>query len=176
MSRSALREAFLDARIALREVMVKFGLKAFGEMLEDDRTEVCGPKSLPQGCRRAYRHGHDVGKVVLGGRKVVVSKPRVRSVAGKELELPSWRRAQEEDPLQERALEQMLAGVTSRKYDRSLEELSEDLPTRTTSRSSFSRALVARTSRRMREFFSRPLGDLDLPVHACSVSALEGRG
>ncbi len=164
MSRSGLREAFLDARIALKEVMVGFGMRSFAEMLEEDRTTLCGPKSRPQTGRRAYRYGSDVGRVVLGGRKVVVSKPRVRSVEGKEVELACWGRAQEEDPLEDRALEQMLAGVSSRSYDRSLEGLGEDLPTRTTSRSSFSRALVARTGRQVKEFLSRPLGDLDLPV------------
>jgi putative transposase len=163
-SRSALREAFLDARLALREVMVGFGMRSFAEMLEEDREALCGPKSRPQPQRRAYRYGHDVGRVVLGGRKVVVSKPRVRSVEGRELELPCWRRAQEEDPLEQRVLEQMLVGVSSRSYDRSLEELGEELPTGTTSRSSFSRALVSRTRRQVKEFLSRPLGELDLAV------------
>jgi transposase-like protein len=164
MSGSALRTAFLDARLALREVMVGFGMKAFSEMLEEDRTQLCGPRSRPQLNREAYRYGHDVGRVVLGGRKVLVSKPRVRSVEGSEIELPCWSRAQECDPLEARALEQMLVGVSSRDYGRSLEGMGEDLPTGSTSRSSFSRALVQRTGRQMREFLSRSLEDLDLVV------------
>ena len=163
-SRSTLREAFLGAVVCLREVMVNFGLKAFTDMLEDDRTELCGPKNRPQAERAAYRHGYDEGRVVLGGRKVVLEKPRVRSVEGAELELPSWKRAQEEDPLQERVLEQVLVGVSSRKYGRSLEELTQDVPSVSTSRSSFSRQLIARTTQQVGAFLSRPLGELDLPV------------
>jgi len=163
-SRSTLRGAFLGALISLREVMVNFGLRAFSEMLEEDRTQLCGPKHRPQPQRGAYRHGYDEGRVVLGGRKITLSKPRVRSVEGAELELPCWGRAQEEDPLQERVLEQMLVGVSSRAYGRSLESLSEELPSRSASRSSFSRQLVARTTQQVEAFLSRPLGEVDLPI------------
>jgi len=163
-TRSGLRRAFLDARIALRDVMVWFGLQSFHEMLEEDRTELCGAKSQPQPERTAYRHGHDEGRVVLGGRKVIVRKPRVRSLAGEELELPCWSRAKEEDPLHERVFEQMLVGVSSRQYGRSLEAMPEGTPSGSTSRSSFSRTLVARTTRQVEAFLSRSLGELDLPV------------
>lgn len=144
--------------------MVWFGVESFREILEEDRTQLCGAKHRPQPDRTAYRHGHDEGRVVLGGRKVIVRKPRVRSVAGEELELPCWSRAKEEDPLQERVLEQMLVGVSSRQYGRSLEPMPEEVPSVSTSRSSFSRRLVARTSRQVEAFLSRPLGELDLPV------------
>lgn len=163
-SRSTLRGAFLGALVSLREVMVEFGLRAFGEMLEEDRTQLCGPKHQPEPQRRAYRYGSDQGRVVLGGRKIAMSKPRVRSVDGEEIELPCWQRAQEEDPLQERVLEQMLVGVSSRAYGRSLESLGEEHPSVSTSRSSFSRKLVARTSEQVEAFLSRPLGEIDLPV------------
>ena len=127
-------------------------------------TELCGAKSQPQTDRTAYRHGHDEGRVVLGGRTVVIRKPRVRSLAGEEMELPCWSRAKEEDPFQERILEQMLVGVSSRQYGRSLEEMPEEIPSASTSRSSFSRKLVARTARQVEAFLSRPVGELDLPV------------
>lgn len=144
--------------------MVNFGLQAFSEMLEEDRTQLCGPKSRPPPGRAAYRYGYDQGRVVLGGRKLVVPKPRVRSVGGSELELPCWSRAQEEDPLQERVLEQMLVGVSGRGYGRSLEPLTQELPSVAVSRSSFSRQLIARTSQQVEAFLSRSLGELDFPI------------
>ena len=164
MRRSGLRVAFLDTRIALREVMVRFGLESFREMLEEDRTELCGAKHEQRPERTAYRHGHDEGRVVLGGRKVIVRKPRVRSLGGEELELPCWSRAKEEDPFHERVLEQMIVGVSSRQYGRSLEAMPEEVVSVNTSRSSFSRSLVARTNRQVEAFLSRPLGELDVPV------------
>ena len=79
MARSGLRKSFLTAQVALREVMVWFGMEAFAGMLEDDRTELCGQRHHPQVDRKAYRYGYDEGRVVLGGRKVTMRKPRVRS-------------------------------------------------------------------------------------------------
>lgn len=159
-----LPEVILDARLALREVVLGAGLRVLAAMLEEDRTMLCGPRSQPDEQRRAYRHGQDEGCLVMGGRKVRVSKPRARSTEGRELELPTWRRLSGEDPLQERVVEQMLVGVSTRAYARSLEDLPAGTETVGTSRTNVSRQFKARTRRQMENFMSRPLGDLDLPV------------
>lgn len=100
---------------ALRELVMATGLAVFETMLEEDREALCGPAGSWQGSqRRAYRYGHEQGRVVLGGRKVQLSRPRVRSVGGEELALPSWVAMRQEDPLHERALEQMVVGVSTR--------------------------------------------------------------
>ena len=161
---STLKKWFFSPGVALREFVMKAGLESFKEILEKDREDLCGPKNRPHPERSAYRHGHDEGRVVLGGRKVVVSKPRVRTISGKEAELPSWKHAKEEDPLEERVVEQMLVGVSSRGYARSLESLGDEAKSVGTSRSSFSRHLVARTAKQVEEFLSRPLGEKDFPV------------
>jgi hypothetical protein len=44
---------------------------------------------------------------------VRLQKPLARSLEGRELDLPSWRQVTLEDPLQERALEQMLVEVST---------------------------------------------------------------
>src|SRR5688572_9794330 len=90
-SKHTLAEVLLDAQRSLRELVLSEGLEVFSKMLEDDRTALCGRKNQPQENREAYRHGHDEGQQVLGGRKIRLSKPRVRSVAGQEVELPTWR-------------------------------------------------------------------------------------
>jgi transposase-like protein len=161
---SRLPGIFLDTRRALRELVLTSGLQVFAEMLEEDRTALCGPRHQPNGDRRAYRHGHDEGSLVFGGRKIQLEKPRVRSVAGEELELPTWRRMAAEDPLQERVVEQMLLGVSSRGYESSLEPLPEEVPSRGTRRSSVCRHFIARTGEQTRAFLSRSLESLDLPV------------
>jgi transposase-like protein len=133
-------------------------------MLEADREALCGPNRRWQPERDAYRYGYDEGWLVLGGRTVKVRRPRVRGVRGGEIELPTWQRFAEEDPLHQRALEQILAGVSTRKYGRSLETLPEGLDAGMTSSSSVSRRFVAVTQRRVEAFLSRPLDGLDLPV------------
>jgi transposase-like protein len=153
-----------DARQSLHELVLTKGLEVFAKMLEDDRTALCGPKHRPQGDRVAYRYGHDEGQQVLGGRKVRLRKPRVRSVTGRELELPTWREMNQEDPLNQRVIEQMLVGVSTRNYGRSLEPLPAAVPITGTSRSAVSRHFVASTRSQVEKFLSRRLDDLDLPV------------
>ena len=77
--------------------------------------------------------------------------------------LPTWKKYRSDDPLQERALEQILCGVSNLKYERSL-EASDELESSGTSKSSVSRRFVAHTKRRVEEFLSRPLDGLDLLV------------
>jgi putative transposase len=154
----------LSPRARLMEVVLAHGFQGVIEMLEADREALCGPRRLWQPERTAYRYGHDDGRLVLGGRTVKVRRPRVRGVHGGEIELPTWQRFAEEDPLDERAVEQILAGVSTRKYGSSLEALPAGLEAGMASSSSVSRRFVAVTQRRVETFLSRPLDALDLPV------------
>jgi putative transposase len=163
-STSRLGHPRLVLGAALREFLLAAGFRVLLEELEADRSALCGAKGKFQEGRRAYRHGHDDGQLVLGGRKIRVPKPRVRGVEGGELELPRWRHYSEEDPLSARVQEQILVGVSTRGYARSLEPLHEGLEETTVSRSSVSRRFVARTTAQVERFLSRSLGALDFPV------------
>ena len=161
---SRLPQVLLDTRRALRELVLVNGMKVFAEMLEEDRTALCGPRHQPSADRTAYRHGHDEGSLVFGGRKIGLERPRVRSVAGKEIELPTWSRMSSEDPLRDRVVQQILSGVSSRGYEGSLEPIPEEIPSRGTRRSSVCRQFLARTAQQTQAFLSRSLEGLDLPV------------
>jgi len=161
---SRLPQVLREGRRALRELVLANGLRVFAEMLEEDRTLLCGPRHRPSPDRRAYRHGHDEGRLVFGGRKIRLQKPRVRTVTGEEIELPTWREMAGEDPLRDRVVEQLLLGVSSRGYEGSLEPLPEEVPSRGTRRSSVSRHFLARTAEQTQSFLSRSLEGLDLPV------------
>lgn len=154
----------LSARRALRGLVIAAGLEQFYRELEAEREALCGPRRRKQAERRAYRYGYDEGPLVFGGRKLRLPKPRVRSVAGQEVELATWREMQAEDPLEERVLEQILVGVSTRGYARSLEEVAPGVESVAVSRSSVSRRLIARTAAQVESFLGRALGDLDLPV------------
>ena len=158
-----LRRALSEGVSSLMDLFRLAGLDELSQRLEGDREVLCGPKGRWQADRQAYRHGHDEGCLVLGGRKIRLAKPRVRSVKGEELELPHWQQFAQEDPLDARIFEQLVVGVSTRSYPRSL-ELSGELEDVATSRSSVSRRFVAQTSRRVEEFLSRPLDVYDLPV------------
>lgn len=78
--------------------------------------------------------------------------------------LPSVRRFQQEDPVPERVLNQILVGVTTRRYDASLEPAPPGVVGRGTSKSAASRHLVARMASKMKAYLSTPLGEVDLLV------------
>jgi len=87
------------------DLVVSTGLQVFEAMLEQDREALCGPKwkRLPE--RSATRAGRTSGEVTLGGRRIVLQRPRVRSATAGELRLPSFAFAAERDPLDARTLE-----------------------------------------------------------------------
>jgi putative transposase len=151
-------------RLELREFVISAGMEALKTLLEAERTAICGPRYEHQGLRRAYRGGHTMGELVLGGRKVQVSRPRARGLKGKEEHLPSWSAFSADDPLRNRALEQMLVGVSTRRYERSLEPMPAEVATRGTSKSAVSRRFVATTKAKMGEWLGRDLSSIDLVV------------
>ena len=111
----------------------------------------------------AYRAGHAPSQVVLGGRKVAIRRPRARR-DGTEVPLPTVRAFTDADPLNRRVVEQMLVGVATRQYARSLEPLGPDVAARGTSKSAVSRRFVAQTQAQLDAWRATPLDDLDLAV------------
>ncbi len=150
-------------RQGLREVIFEEGMQVVLAMLEEERTAFCGPRHQQGEDRRARRHGYADGELVLGGRLVNVRRPRARSEHG-EVQLPSWRSFSERDPLNDRAVEQMIVGVSTRKYARSLEPVDRKLKTRGTSKSAVSRRFVAMTEARVKTWLERDLSTIDLAV------------
>lgn len=173
-----LIEVIVSLRDGLRELVVSSGLQVLKALLEEDRQRLCGPARKKQQDRTAYRYGYDSGQLVMGGRKLAMEKPRVRSVNGEEVTLPSWEEFQRMDPLDQRVVEQILCGVSTRGYERSLEPLDQDRKAIGVKRSSVSRRLVMTTAARVRTFMNRPLDEWDLPVilidgiHICEAMVL----
>ena len=79
-----LVEVVVGLRDGLRELVMSSGMQVLEKLLEDGRQQMCGPAKKKQSDRQAYRYGHDKGQLVMGGRKVSLAKPRVRSVEGEE--------------------------------------------------------------------------------------------
>jgi transposase-like protein len=154
--------AMVDARATLREAVVSAGMSVLAAMLEEDRTALCGPRYEHDAGRSAVRAGHVTGELVFGGRRVRVRRPRVRGVDGREVPLSTWERFACDDPLNERAVEQMVLGVSTRNYARSLEPT--PLESRGTSRSAVSRRFVAATREHLARMMSRDLSTLAIRV------------
>jgi transposase-like protein len=159
-----LLSALEDAENAFFGLCVETGRQVLTAMMEHDRIALCGLAGRHDAERQAVRAGSAESAIVLGGRRIGMRRPRVRSVADREVRLPSFEAASKEDPLDRHTLEAIASGVTMRRYGRSLEQLPAGETDRSTSRSSVSRRFVALTQKRLAETFSRPLDDLDLRV------------
>ena len=156
-----LVEVLVDTKTALFELMVHSGLQVLDALLEEDRTALCGLRYAHHADRHASRAGTVSSEVVLGGRKVAMQRPRVRA-EGREVPLPTFQAVAQADPLNRRVVEQMLVGVATRHYARSLESVPAGVVSRGTSKSSVSRRFVAKTTAQLRAWQSAPLDGLDL--------------
>src|SRR6266852_1819875 len=151
-----------DAQTAFFGLCLTAGQQVFQTLMEQDRTQLCGPKNVPDPARQAYRGGSAPSEVVLGGRRIVLPRLRARSVTGDELPLPSFAYASVRDPLDARTLEAIAIGVTTRKYHRALDPLPVEVPERAVSKSAVSRRFVALTSARLTTWLAMPLDALDI--------------
>jgi len=143
---------------------VRAGKQVLAAMMEADRQALCGPKGRPNAQRRAYRGGHTHSSVVLGGQCIGVQRPRVRSVDSVEMRLPTFEWAAATDPLDLATMHAIAAGVSTRRYRGTVEELPDGEVSSATSKSSVSRRFVALSTEQLHEWMSSPLDALDLPV------------
>jgi putative transposase len=145
------------AREALWETVMLSGLAFAEEALEAERTRLCGPRYTHNAERAALRAGHAASALTLGGRRTEVKRPRVRGRDGHQVTLPSWQEWSARDPLTARAVEQMVLGVSTRGYARSLEPLPAKMTVRGISKSAVSERFVYGTERKLAELMSRDL-------------------
>src|SRR5688572_31249030 len=113
--RDALGELAGAAKEGLLALSVGVGLGVLDELMAAEVDEVVGPRGKHDPDRVAVRHGHEAGEVTLGGRRVAVERPRVRSADGsEEVSLATYRHFGARDALSAIVLERMLAGVSTR--------------------------------------------------------------
>ncbi len=153
------------AREGLLALAVSTGLQVMAAMFDEDVARLCGPGGKHNPDRAGYRHGAEAGSVTLGGRRLAVTRPRVRAADGSgELHLASYDLFSSTEILGQLALEKMLAGLSSRRYTRGLEPAGQavEQAATATSKSAVSRRFVAATETALADLMSKRLDDLDL--------------
>jgi putative transposase len=174
----ALGELVGAAREGLLALSVGVGLGVLAELMEEEVVDVVGPKGKHDADRVAVRHGHEAGEVTLGGRRVGVCRPRVRTADGSaEVGLDTYQHFADRDPLTGVVLERMLAGVSTRRYRRAQEPVGSEVEqaARSVSKSAVSRSFVARTADTLAELMRRRLDDVRLAVVMVDGIDLKGR-
>jgi hypothetical protein len=123
------------------------------ELMAEEVDDVVGPKGRHDAGRAAVRHGSEARQVTLGGRRVPVKGPRVRAADGSgEVEMATYAHFADRDPLTTVVMEQLLAGVSTRRFSRTREPVGREVgdAERSTSKSAVSREFVGRTSEHLR--------------------------
>jgi transposase-like protein len=161
----AMEEIAADMREGLLALAVGAGLQVMQQLMEADVAAACGPRGKHDPDRTATRHGTERGSVTLGGRRVPISRPRVRAVDGAgELPVPAYELFNGTELLGKMAMERMLTGVSTRRYPAALEPVGHSVEeqARSTSSSAVSRRFVAMTETALTDLLAGDLTDLDL--------------
>jgi putative transposase len=155
-----------DIKHAFYGLCIQAGREVLTQMFEADRVALCGAKNVPDPSRRAVRGGSTSSRVVLGGQRIVIKRPRVRAIDDDEgeLGLPSYAWAAGADPLNMATMAAIAAGVSTRRYAGILDELPPPEKALCASKSAVSRRFVALSQAQLDQWLHRPLNDLDLPV------------
>ena len=149
----------------LLALAVGAGLQVMQTLMDADVTALAGPKGRHDQGRIAVRHGREHGSVSLGGRRVPVTRPRVRAADGTgELPIPSYELFTSTEILGKMAMEKMLAGLSTRRYPVGLEPVGAQITGKSsaTSKSAVSRRFVAMTETALAELLAADLSGLDL--------------
>ena len=161
----AVAELATAAREGLLALAVGTGLQVLEIMLAEDVARLVGAKGRHIPERSAVRHGSEPGQVTLGGRRVRVQRPRVRTADGtREVAVPTYQAFAATDLLDQLAVERMLAKLSTRRYQAGLEPVGTQVEQTATgtSKSAVSRRFVARTEHALAELLAQDLSGLDL--------------
>ncbi len=152
-------------REGLLALAVGAGLQVMAQLMEADVIAACGPKGKHDPDRTVARHGAGAGSVTLGGRRVPVARPRVRTVDGAgEVPVPAYELFNSTELLGKMAMEKMLGGLSTRRYPVGLEPVGQAVEetAKSTSKSSVSRKFVAMTEIALADLLAADLTGLDL--------------
>jgi len=161
----AIDQIAAEMREGLLALAVGAGLQVMAQLMEADVAAVCGPRGKHDPQRTATRHGAEAGSVTLGGRRVPVTRPRVRATDGTgEVAVPAYELFNGTELLGKMAMERMLAGVSTRRYPVALEPVGDrvEQDSKATSRSAVSRKFVAMTEHALADLLAADLSGLDL--------------
>ena len=164
--RLALTDIAGAAREGLLAMSVAAGMAVMRAMFAAEITAACGPKGHHDPDRSAVRHGSGRGSVVLGGRRVPVTRPRARTVNGGEVPLAAYQLFAAEDQLTTVVMERMLAGLATRRHTAASEPVGTAVAAHATAtgRSAVSRRFIAATKTALAELLARDLTPLNIKV------------
>lgn len=142
-----------EIRAMLAHELKESALNLVKDLFKAEITELCGELFQRKNDELLHRAGTNPGSILLKGQRVKVTKPRVKHNK-KEVELNSYTALQSYDLLQDKVMGHMLHGVSTRDYNKLIEEVSGGVGL---SKSSVSRVFKKGSVKSLEEINSRDL-------------------
>jgi len=135
------------------------GLQIIRAVIEEEVTRRVGPRHRPDAESGCVRWGQQPGYVLFSGQKVAVTRPRVRTREGQEVELENYARLQHDGGRQRAVRRGIVAGLSTRNYHRAVESVLDGYGIE---KSSVSREFLAASAAQLRKLCEKKLDGLDL--------------
>lgn len=145
-----MSELMAGARDDIEAFAAELGLIIIRRVMEAE----IGQKVGQWGQQKTYRHGHQPGYVIFGGRKVSLERPRLRSREDKEVPLVSYQAFQKDGKLQQAVARQVSRQCSTRDYEGAIDGCLKGYGIK---RSSVSRHWKAATAKELESLMQRPV-------------------
>jgi transposase-like protein len=153
------------AQMGLQELMFQVGMMAVQQIMEAEVETLAGPRYSRIPGNNVHRWGSQQGAVQVNGQKVNTQRPRVvkKTKKGKheEVELETYKQFSKPDAMNEAILAKMLAGVSTRDYQGTIDAVVDG---HGISRSAVSRRGIKASAARVAEFFNRRFEDREFVI------------
>ena len=160
MSREEYTGLDVDSKVEMIRALVPLGLMHVEELLDEEVKAFAGERYARKEARfRGRRHGSNPGTVGLGGQRVPVRVPRVRSVAGGEIPLRTYDELSPGGAVNELLLRRVLYGISCRNYESAAAAIPGAIGL---SSSTVSRGFVQASGAKLREMQERDLSGEDV--------------
>src|SRR5882762_11053284 len=145
-----MEELMAGARADIETFAAELGLTIIQSVMAAEISQKAGP----WGGQSMHRHGHQLGYVIYGGRKVTLERPRLRSREDKEVGLASYEAFQQNGKMQQAVAKQLTRQCSTRDYEGAIESCLTGYGIK---RSSVSRHWKAATAKELERLMQRPV-------------------
>jgi putative transposase len=149
-SKLPMEELMSRAREDLESLAAEIGLTIIRQVMEAEIDQKVGQ----WGQQPVRRYGRQPGYVIVGGRKLSLQRPRLRSREGKEVKLDSYAAFQQNGKMQQAVERQLIRQCSTRDYEGALQSCLKGYGIK---RSSVSRHWKAATAKQLQQLLQRPV-------------------
>jgi len=172
----SIAEAIGNTQEMVADVAERTGLILMKAIMNGERTNLAGLPYHPIKDSPYGTWGNQPGYVIWAGKKMPLRHPRVRTkvtgeTASKEVPLKSYLAFQDESGLDKRIGERVMLKLSSRNYERAIDDFCEGYGLK---KSSISRHFIKVSKKKLDELMERPLGKMDLVVIGIDGVAIAG--